>query len=254
MRVLVVDDEPLARERVLDLLSAQPDVISVAQCGNGEEAVRLIRRLEPDVVFLDVQMPGLDGFSVLERLDPERLPIVVFVTAFGHYAVRAFEVHALDYLLKPFDAQRFTATLARVRARLAGEGGDVRRTLQALLGQVGARTGPSVIPVRTGDRIVPVRTDEIDWIGAEGNYVRLHAGRVTHLVRETIGSLETTLDPRRFRRIHRSAIVNVDRIRELHPWFGKDYKVVLRDGHELTLSRTYTDRLPEFLGRDSTPR
>ena len=255
MRVLIVDDEPLARERIHDLLRKEPDVESITECGNGEEAVALIRRLELDVVFLDVQMPGLDGFGVLERLWPDPTPLVIFVTAYERFALRAFDVHALDYLLKPFDAERFTAALARARTRLSNGGSspDLQRVLRSLLSEIkGGTAAPSsaVLAVKSGQRIVPVRVDEIDWVEAEGNYVRLHVGKASHLLRQTIASLEEELDARRFRRIHRSTIVNVDRIRELQPWFRKDYKVILRDGTELTLSRSYTDRLPEFLGRE----
>ena len=251
MRVLIADDEPLARERLCDLLRAEPDV-RVEECGNGEEAVAAIRALRPDLVFLDVQMPGVDGFGVLERLAPEDIPLVVFVTAYERHALRAFEVHALDYLLKPFDTDRFAATLRRARLQLAGCGRlDVARALRAMLDERHERRPDraDVLSVRTGPRIVPVRIDEIDWVEAEGNYVRLHRGGTSHLLRETMAALEQTLDGRRFRRIHRSAIVNVERIAELRPWFGKDYKVILRDGTELTLSRSYVDRLPEFVGR-----
>ena len=252
MRVLIVDDEPLARERIRDLLRAEGDVRRVEECGNGEEAVEAIQARPPDLVFLDVQMPGLDGFGVLERLPPGPMPLVVFVTAYEQHAVRAFEVHALDYLLKPFDPQRFAATLSRVRTRLGhGTRDEVAEAVRALLAEARDRlpAAPAVLSVRAGDRIVPIRVDEIDWVEAEGNYVRLHRGTSSHLLRETMAALEQSLDARRFRRIHRSAIVNVDRIAELVPWFGKDFKVILRDGTELTLSRSYVDRLPEFLGR-----
>jgi two-component system LytT family response regulator len=256
LRVLIVDDEPLARERIHDLLRKEADVESITECGNGEEAVGLVRRLELDLVFLDVQMPGLDGFGVLERLWPDPTPLVIFVTAYERFALRAFDVHALDYLLKPFDAERFQAALARARTRLAGGGGaEFQRVLRTVLAELkdreaGPTPAPAVLAVKSGQRIVPVRVDEIDWVEAEGNYVRLHVGKASHLLRQTIASLEESLDARRFRRIHRSTLVNVDRIRELQPWFRKDFKVILRDGTELTLSRSYTDRLPEFLGRE----
>jgi two-component system LytT family response regulator len=251
VRVLIVDDEPLARERIRGLLRDEPDV-QVEEHGNGEDAVDGVRTFQPDLVFLDVQMPGLDGFGVLERLAPGPIPLVVFVTAYEQHALRAFEVHALDYLLKPFDAERFAVALRRARARLAAGAPDqVTAALRALLDDVRPREPRpvAVLSVRSGDRIVPVRVDEIDWIEAEGNYVRLHRGRASHLLRETMASLEESLDPQRFRRIHRSAIVNVDRIAELLPWFGKDFKVKLKDGTELTLSRSYVDRLAEFVGR-----
>ena len=254
MRVLIVDDEPLARERIRDLLGSQPDVRAVEECGNGEDAVAAIRARPPDVVFLDVQMPGLDGFGVLDQVAPAPLPLVVFVTAYERHAVRAFDVHAVDYLLKPFDADRFAAAMDRTRGRLAaGSDGLAAQAVHRLLEAMRARAPKpaEVLSVRSGHRIVPVRVDEIDWVAAEGNYVRLHRGRSSYLLRETMACLEQALDPRRFRRIHRSTIVNVDRIAELVPWFGKDYKVVLRDGTELTLSRSYVERLAEFVGRKS---
>ena len=252
MRVLIVDDEPLARDRIRDLLRTEPDVAAVEECSHGEAAVEYVRARRPDVMFLDVQMPGLDGFGVLERLAPEATPLVVFVTAYDRHAVRAFEVYALDYLLKPFDAERFAATVQRARTRLAQNGGEeMTRALRALMAEVrpAAAASPQILSVRSGQRIVPVRVEEIDWVEAEGNYVRLHRRGTSHLLRETMAALEQSLDPRRFRRIHRSAIVNVDRIAELVPWFGKDFRVILRDGTQLTLSRSYVDRLPEFLGR-----
>lgn len=250
MRVLIVDDEPLARGRIRDLLRAEPDVEHIEECGNGEDAVASIRAARPDLVFLDVLMPGLDGLAVAETVDPEQT-LIVFVTAYEAHAVRAFEVHAVDYLLKPFDSQRFATALRRARARLAlPERLAAAHALRALLSDT-RRDPPnaSVLAVRSGQRIVPVRVDEIDWVEAEGNYVRLHQGSTSQLLRETMAALEQTLDPKRFRRIHRSFIVNVDRIAELVPWFGKDYRVILRDGTELTLSRSYVDRLSEFVGR-----
>jgi two-component system, LytTR family, response regulator len=256
MRVLIVDDEPLARERIEDLLRREPDVESIETCGNGDDAVARMSRRDLDLVFLDVQMPGLDGFGVLERLAPDAMPLVVFVTAYEQYAIRAFDVHALDYLVKPFDVDRFSMAMARARAALSNGGrAELDRAVQALLSATKDRAAERrhVLAIRSGQRIVPVRTEEIDWVEAEGNYVRLHVGKTSHLLRETLASLEESLDPRRFRRIHRSTIVNLDRIRELQPWFRKDFKVILLDGSELTLSRSFADRLPEFLGRESKP-
>ena len=251
MRILIVDDEPLARERIRDLLRGESDVAAIAECANGDEAVEAIRRRAHDLVFLDVQMPGLDGFEVLQRLASEPLPLVIFVTAYEQYALRSFEVHPVDYLLKPFDAERFAAALDHARIRLAQENAaDLTRTLRALIARIQDDRAGALerLAVKADDRILPICTADIDWIEAEGNYVRLHVGHAKHLVRETLGRLEETLDARRFRRIHRSTIVNVERIVEISPW-GKDYRVRLRDGTELALSRTCTDRLPEFLGR-----
>jgi two-component system LytT family response regulator len=225
-------------------------VKAIAECRNGEEAVRTIHDHAPDLVFLDVQMPGLDGFGVLEALPGDDMPLVIFVTAYEQYALRAFEVHALDYLLKPFDRDRFRGTLQRAKERLAaGSPADMRRQLRGLLEDVRRDAGPADrLAVKSDGRILSLRTSDIDWVEAEGNYVRLHLGKMSYLYREKLASLEERLDPRRFRRIHRSTIVNVERIKAFVPWFRKDYRVVLHDGTELTLSRNYKDRVQELLG------
>jgi len=250
IRALVVDDEPLARRRLRRLLERDPDVETVADCGDGSAAVAAIAEQAPDLVFLDVQMPEIDGFGVLERLPAGRTPLVVFVTAYDQYALRAFEVSAVDYLLKPFDRRRFDQALQRAKARLAAEeaaGGFGRRTL-ALLEELRARASHCErLVVKAGGRAFFLKTDEIDWIEAEGKYVRLHVGRESHLLREPISTLEAQLDPRRFLRIHRSTIVNVDRVRELQPWFHNEYRVLLRDGTELMLSRGCRKKLAELL-------
>ncbi len=245
IRVLIVDDEPPARARVRRHLAADPEFEVVGEAGSGAEAVEAVSRLEPDVVFLDVQMPGLDGFGVVAALDAgDTLPHVVFVTAHDEYAVRAFEVHAIDYLLKPFREQRFTQALERVKERLRGRGDDVAWRLRDLLAGIGSRPAYlERILVRDGERSVLLDVTRIDWIEAERNHVRLHVGEASHLVRGTITALEGRLDPARFLRIHRSRIVNVERIREIHPWSHGDQLIVLRDGTELIMSRRYRDRL-----------
>ena len=245
IRVLIVDDEPPARARVRRHLAADPEFEVVGEAGSGTEAVEAVARLEPDVVFLDVQMPGLDGFGVVTALDAGgTLPHVVFVTAHDEYAVRAFEVHAIDYLLKPFREQRFTQALERVKERLRGRGDDVASRLRDLLAGIGSRPDYlERILVRDGERSVLLDVTRIDWIEAERNHVRLHVGEASHLVRGTITALEGRLDPARFLRIHRSRIVNVERIREIHPWSHGDQLIVLRDGTELIMSRRYRDRL-----------
>ncbi len=251
VRVLIVDDEPPARAKVRRFLAADPEVDVVGEAGSGPEAVDAIQRMRPDLVFLDIQMPGADGFGVLGALDGEAMPHVVFVTAYDEYALRAFEVHAVDYLLKPFDTDRFRTALARakerVRARPAAD--DLEQRIRRALADV--RTPPAYLDrvlVRTGDRAVFLRTDEIDWLEAEENYVRVHAGRESHLVRGTLAGLEERLDPAKFVRVHRSHVVNLGSIRELHPWSHGDWMIVLRDGRELMLSRRYRDRLPELAG------
>ncbi len=250
IRVLIVDDEPLARKRIKRMLSGDPEVEIVGDCASGHQALAMMRESEPDLVFLDIQMPEMDGFSVLEAIAPERLPLVIFVTAYDQYALRAFEFYALDYLLKPFDRARFEKAMQRARERLSKAKGDElnQRTI-ALLEEIKARSkylGRLVI--KSGGRVFFIKTEEIDWIEAEGKYVRLHVGRESHLLREAIGGLEAQLDPARFLRIHRSTIVNIDRIRELQPWFHNEYRVILRDGTELMLSRSCRKKLGEMLG------
>jgi two-component system, LytTR family, response regulator len=244
---LIVDDEPLAREGVRLNLEGEPDVEVVGECGDGPSAVQAIRTLNPDLVFLDVQMPGLDGFGVLEELAADRMPVVIFVTAYDEFALRAFDAHALDYLLKPFDAERFQKALARARRQLSNQ--EVIGTrLITMLEELHGRTRPvDRLAVRTGGRIIFLRTDEIDWIEAEGNYARLHVGGKAYLLRETMSNLEGKLDPRSFVRIHRSTIVRIDRIREMEPLFQGEYQVTLNEGTRLTSSRGYRDRLQELL-------
>jgi two-component system LytT family response regulator len=239
VRALIVDDEELARERVRTLLAAHRDVEIAAECANGFEAIRAIESLDPDLMFLDVQMPQLDGFGVLDAVrDRPRLPAVVFITAYDVYALKAFEVHAVDYLLKPFDRERFDAALDRVRRAS-------RSSLDGLLDDARKRLKRFVI--RQPDRIYFIPIDDVDWMEAAGNYVRLHAGRESHLLRDTMTHLEETLDTETFLRIHRSTIVNVARIRELQPTFGGDYVVILRDGARLQLSRRYRAALERLL-------
>lgn len=224
IRTLVVDDEQLARERVLSLLQQEADVEVVGECSDGGQAVSAIQRHSPDLVFLDVQMPGCDGFEVIRSIGPDRMPTVVFVTAYDEYALQAFEVHALDYLLKPFGRERFQQTLRHAREALERRhAGDLGRRLLALVH--GARAEPlplgppqvERLVVKSGGRVFFLRTDDIDWIEAAGNYVRLHLGTESHLFRETMNRMESRLDPRRFTRIHRSRIVNTERIKEMQP-------------------------------------
>jgi two-component system LytT family response regulator len=265
IRTLIVDDEPLARRRLSRLLHEQPDVDVVGVCASGREAVDAIRRDRPDLVFLDVQMPELDGFGVLAEVGADRLPAVVFVTAYDRYALQAFEVHALDYLLKPYTPARLAAAVQRAARQLQAPGADAGRLAEllehldrerrALAQQLEgtAAPGPAAaaptpahtgrLLVKEGERMFFVPVERVDWLEAEGNYVRLHCGREAHLVRATLGGMEEQLDARRFTRIHRSTIVNVDRVKEVRPWFAGDYVVMLQDGTELRLSRRYRDRL-----------
>ena len=249
IRVLVVDDEPPARRLVRTLLAVEPDVEVVGEAGSGGDAVRAIEELSPDLVFLDVQMPDGDGFDVVREVGAERMPLVVFATAHDEHALRAFDAHALDYLLKPFDRDRFAAALRRARARLARHGAEERGgRLEGLLEEM-ARAGryAARLTVRTGARIRVLATDEVDYVRAEDNYVRLHAGERSFLHREALSSLEARLDPRRFLRIHRSTIVNLERVVELESLFAGEYVVFLRDGTRLTAGRTYRAALQRAL-------
>ncbi len=251
IRTLVVDDEPIARERILSLLQHEADVEVIGQCADGLQAVSAIQQQSPDLVFLDVQMPGCDGFGVIQNIGADRMPTVVFVTAYDEYALRAFEVHALDYLLKPFGKDRFQETLKHARESLERRrAGDLGRRLLALVHDLKPEQQRlDRLVVKSGGRVFFLRTDEIDWIEAAGNYVRLHLGEESHLFRETMNGMETRLDTRRFVRIHRSRIVNSERIKELQPWFNGEYVVILRNGTRLTLSRGYREKLQEQLGK-----
>ena len=242
---MIVDDEPLARERIRMLLAEEDSIEIVSECRHGAEALAAIEKLAPDLVFLDIQMPELSGFEVLERLEPSTIPVIIFVTAYDQYALKAFEVCALDYLLKPFDRERFSKALARARAELARrKAGVVNEEVLKLLSELQRnKKYLEKLIIRSGGRVVFLRADEIDWIEAAGNYVRLHAGKDEHLYRETMARLEQQLNPAMFARIHRSTIVNVERIKELQPWFRGDYILVLRDNRKLTLSRSYRTRL-----------
>lgn len=252
IRTLIVDDEPLAREKLRGFLEKEKSIEIIGECRDGREALETIDNEGPDLVFLDVQMPEMDGFEVLENIEPERLPTVIFVTAYDQYALKAFDVHAVDYLLKPFDRQRFKAALDRAGTELERrQVGDVKRQLLALLSDVETRRTkyPPRLVIKSSGRVVFLKVDDVDWVDAAGNYVRLHAGNETHMLRETMGRLEKRLDPEKFLRIHRSTIVNIERIRELQQQFHGDYLVVLKNGQRLTLSRSYRDRIQDLLDR-----
>jgi two-component system LytT family response regulator len=251
LRVLVVDDEPLARQRLTDLLRGEGGLEVVGEAEDGDEAVRAIRALEPDLVFLDIQMPGRTGLDVVRDVGPERMPATIFVTAYDQHALKAFQVRALDYILKPFDRERFADALQRARRQIErDETGDLGRRLLALVKDL-RRDQPKTdrLVVKSGGRLFFLRMDEIDWIEAAGNYVRLHVGTTSHLLRETMNAIEGRLDPEKFFRIHRSRIVNMERIQEMQPWLNGEYAVVLRTGTRLTLSRGYREKLQERLGR-----
>jgi two-component system LytT family response regulator len=251
IRTLIVDDEPLGRERIRTLLGDDAEIEVVGECSDGKQAVAAIERIGPDLVYLDVQMPEMDGFAVLDSIASERMPAIIFVTAYDRYAVQAFEVHALDYLLKSFDRERFHAALRRAKEQIRGSREVLwNERLTGLLEDLQARQKHLTrLVIRSAGRIFFLRVEEIDWLEAADNYVRIHVGRESHLVRETLQSLEGRLDPSKFLRIHRSTLVNVDRILELQPLFHGDYVVKLLDGTELSLSRTYRERLAGSLGQ-----
>ncbi|MGH7471309.1 MAG: LytR/AlgR family response regulator transcription factor [Longimicrobiales bacterium] len=247
--VLLIDDEPLARKRLRQFLGEYDDCTIVGECGDGREAIARIRELTPDLVFLDVQMPEVNGLDVLAALDPGERPLVVFVTAHDAFAVRAFEVHAVDYLLKPFDRDRFRGAYERARELFANRAAREQHTrLSALLAETGRVDGgldgpPPIlrdrILVKTGTRVLFLNPSDIDWVEAAGNYVRLHVGADEYIVRESITRLESMLGPGQFARVHRSTIVNLNRVRELRPWFSGEMIIVMHSGAELKLSRTY---------------
>lgn len=251
IRAIIVDDEPLARERIKRFLAADAEIEVIGECDEGRAAVEHVERLKPDLLFLDIQMPEVDGFGVLEAIDEAEMPAVVFITAYDQYALRAFDVHAVDYLLKPFDRLRFEKALKRAKQQIQQRrDGEIDRRLISLLAHVRAEQKYlERVVIKSVGRVFFLKTDEIDWIEAEGNYVRLHAGGEAHLLRETMNRLETKLDPEKYLRIHRSTIVNIERIKELQPLFSGDYVVILRDGKQLTLSRSYRDKLLHLFGK-----
>jgi two-component system, LytTR family, response regulator len=235
-RVLIIDDEPLARDSIRSLLADDADVRVMGE-GTGSDAAALIARTRPDILFLDIQMPEVDGFAVIQQVGPEAVPAVIFVTAYDQYAVRAFEVHALDYLLKPFDDQRFFAALGRAKERVgARRRGEVDTRIAELLEDRDLSRTRFLIPAR--EKTIVVDAAQIDWIEASDYYVTLHAGPAAHLLRQTMDEIEKQLDHRQFFRVHRSAIVNVDRVREIHALFRGDCALVLADGRRIKLSRS----------------
>jgi two-component system LytT family response regulator len=244
MRALIVDDEPLARRRLRAFLRSEADVEIVGECGNGEDAGRAVRELKPHLMFLDVQMPGIGGLGMLRSIEPREAPLVIFVTAHDRYAVQAFEERALDYLLKPFSRKRFQDAVARARERLsAGE-----RVAQALHDPPQAPRRP--LAIKTRARVVLLDPARIDWLEAEGDYVRVHAAAEVHLTRQTMNRFEMQLAGARFVRVHRSAIVNLDSIQEIHPMAGGEHVLKLRSGVRVPLSRGYRERLERALGQE----
>ena len=261
-KILIVDDEPLARDTIRLLIEDRMDCDVIGECANGEEAVSAIIDLKPDVVFLDIQMPGMTGFDVIETIGPEKMPKVVFATAYDEYALRAFDAQAVDYLLKPFDDDRFDTALTKALRQVEKNRlGTLNENLAALL-EYQKSLDTSKLPaagseiverimVKERDSVFFVKTEDIDYITAAGDYVTLHVAGKSHLIRDTMTRMDSKLDPNLFARIHRSTIVNVDRIKELRPYFHGDYIVYLKGGKELRLSRRYWDRLEAVIGSDA---
>jgi len=248
IRVAIIDDEPLARAALRVVMESDPELVVVGDC-IGVDAPALIERAQVELVFLDVQMPEVDGFEVLAALRPGTLPATVFVTAHDEYAVRAFEVHAIDYLLKPFDDARLLTAVARAKERLARPGAAAGEQLLALLDEHAGR--PKYVErflVRERGKVVVVRTQDIDWIEAADYYATLHVAGEAHLVRQTMADLDASLDGQRFVRVHRKAIVNIDRVREVHPRFRGDCTLVLADGTQVRLSRTRRAEFERLFG------
>jgi two-component system LytT family response regulator len=250
-RVLIVDDEPLARDRIRELLKDDREIQIIGEARNGREAIEAINANAPDLVFLDVQMPDINGFEVLNALNLKRLPLIIFVTAFDQHAVRAFEVHAIDYLMKPYDRQRFAKALDHAKCQMkqplrTADTGGIIRLLEEL------KTGVRYLErfaIKTGEKVLFVRAAEVDSIEAEGNYLRLNVAHGSHLMRETINSIEAQIDPRRFVRIHRSTIVNMNRVKELQAWARGEYRVVLHSGASFKLSRGYREHFDNLIQR-----
>lgn len=243
IHALIVDDEPLARKRIKRLLADEPDISAISECGSGREAIKVIQETSPDLLFLDIQMPGIGGFEVLQGISHEKMPIIIFITAYDQHALRAFEVHALDYLLKPFKPERFKTAIERVRALMAKNGArEADPGLTTFIEKL--RAGQNYLSrfmVKSSNRVVFVKASEVDWIESAANYALLHVGDKTHLVRETMQALETKLSPKIFQRISRSVIVNLERVKELQPMGKGQYVIILTNGKQLTMSRGIRD-------------
>lgn len=259
IKTLIVDDEPLARRTLRDLLSADPEIEIIGECSNGLETIKFIRRQLPDLLFLDIQMPGMNGFEALASIEHERIPAIVFVTAFDSYALKAFELHALDYLLKPFTDKRFEEALRQAKSQV--ELKEINKLSQSLLALLGDQAGREAISIRrkgfltkfmikSSGRVAFIKASDVDWISADDYYIKLHLAGKSHLLRVSMNELEEKLDPKRFLRIHRSTIVNCDRVKELQQNPNGEYVVVLKNGTQLKLSRSRRERLEQLLMND----
>jgi two-component system, LytTR family, response regulator len=252
IRTIIVDDERYARLKLRDFLEQEPDIDIVGEAGAGQEAIQAIKKMKPDLVFLDIQMPGLDGFQVLESIDRKSLPCVIFATAYDQYALRAFDVHALDYLLKPFDQTRFRAALDRAREciRMKATDESYRDRLAEFIQEIREKSSYTTrFFVHKKKKIVYVKANDVGWIAAEGNYAVVHASDGDHLLRESLAGLEKKLDPREFVRVNRSTIINLDFVKEIQPFFHGEFVVVLKNDRRVTVTRTYRAKFAKILGR-----
>lgn len=253
IRTLIVDDEPIARRHVRALLGEHPEIEIIGESGNGPDAIATIRKEHPQLVLLDIQMPEIDGFGVVKEIGAEKMPVVVFVSAFDEYALAAFEAHALDYIMKPVKRDRFHQTIRRAVEQISQRGGgDLHGSLGRLLERIESeRRFPSRLAIKTEGRMLFLKAAEIDWIETDGDHVKFHVGTQTYLHRTTLTRLEERLSPKTFLRIHRSIVVNIERVRELQPWFQGDYVLILADGTRLTSGRSYRERVRDFVARSS---
>jgi two-component system LytT family response regulator len=248
IKVLIVDDEPLARDRIREMLKEHPEVEVIAEARNGQEAIEAVANQNPDLVFLDVQMPDLDGFSVLQNLEVAQIPLIIFVTAYDQHALRAFDVHAVDYLTKPFDRKRFAEAIDHARVYMKGAKEPDTARILSMLQEI--RAGERYLErfaIKNGETVFFVRAEDVDAIEAQGNYVRLSLAGSSHLLRDTLNNIESQINPRMFVRIHRRTIVNIDRVKEVQTWARGEYRVVLFTGAHYTLSRGYRQHFEKFI-------
>ena len=253
IRTIVIDDEPLVRTSILRVLRTDRDIEVIRECGDGVSALQAIQQERPDLIFLDVQMPGLTGLQVIEAVDGAAMPVTIFVTAFKDYAIEAFEANAVDYILKPFGKERLEKSIARAKVRLAPsvDGGYAAQLLQALTAVQKQQQYQERIAVPVNGRIFLVEAKDIDWIEADKNCVRLHVGNIVYELRNTLSNIESMLNPKQFTRIHRSTLINVSKVKEIHPWFHGHHKIILRNGKELRMSRYQSESAKLLLGQCS---
>lgn len=247
LSVIIIDDEPLARERIRELLKVDGEIEITAECKDGKEAAEKINKHKPDLIFLDIQMPKMNGFDVITKL--EKIPAIIFVTAYDEYAIKAFEINAMDYLLKPFDKERFHTALSRAKDSLSNDTPVLNEKIASLLSGLEKQKDNFVerFVIKSGGRIYFVNASEVDWFEADGNYIKLHAGSKTELIRETIKNLEEKLSPEHFLRVHRSAIVKIESIKELVNWFSGEYKIKLKNGDEVQTGKKYKENINELI-------